>query len=162
MARVYVSVGSNIEPGKNIRSCLSALRRRYGELTVSSVYESEAVGFDGDNFYNLVVGFDTGDDVHAVAQALRAIEHEHGRARAERRFCARTLDLDLLLYGDAVLRENGLELPRADILRHAFVLRPLAEIAGRERHPVNQRRYAELWDAFDKTTQALWPAELPP
>ncbi|MDE2090054.1 MAG: 2-amino-4-hydroxy-6-hydroxymethyldihydropteridine diphosphokinase, partial [Gammaproteobacteria bacterium] len=88
MVRVYLSVGSNVEPGKNIRSCLAALRRRYGELTVSSVYESKAVGFDGDNFYNLVVGFDTGDDVHAVAQALRAIEHEHGRARAERRFCS--------------------------------------------------------------------------
>lgn len=162
MARVYVSVGSNIEPGKNIRSCLTVLGRRYRAFTVSSVYQSKAVGFVGDNFYNLVVGFNTNDGVHTVARALRAIEHEHGRARNQRRFSSRTLDLDLLLYDDVVMRENGLELPRADIVRHAFVLRPLAEIAGHERHPVSQRSYSELWAAFDKTTQALWPAVLPP
>jgi len=71
MAWVYISVGSNIEPAINLRSAMLALREQYPELILSTVYESEAVGFDGDNFYNLVVGFETAADVREVAQQLR-------------------------------------------------------------------------------------------
>src|SRR5690606_10625179 len=100
MGRVYVSIGSNLEPEANIPSALVELRRRYGALIVSPVYESEAVGFKGDNFYNLVVGFDTDQEVHAVIRNLREIERRHKRRRSDRRFAPRTLDLDLLLYDD--------------------------------------------------------------
>lgn len=157
MARVYVSIGSNIEREANIRGGVADLRERFGELTLSSVYESEAVGFDGDNFYNLVAAFDTGLAVLEVARVLREIEDAHGRTREGPRFSSRTLDIDMLLYDELLLQQGKLELPREEITKNAFVLWPLAEIAPELKHPVLQQTYAELWDAFDKDKQTLWP-----
>jgi 2-amino-4-hydroxy-6-hydroxymethyldihydropteridine diphosphokinase len=159
VARVYVSIGSNIAPAANIRSAVARLRRDYGPLILSPVYESKAVGFEGDNFYNLVAGFDTDDGVTAVDERLRAIEQEHGRVRGEDRFSGRPLDLDLLLYGDSAVRLPGLTLPRPEITRYAFVLLPLSEIAPDERHPLTGRRYADLWTDFDARGQRLWRAD---
>ena len=146
--RVYVSVGSNVERKRHIRSCISALREHFGDLTVSTVYQTEPVGFVGNDFYNLVVGFDTGLDVQAVAARLRQIEDAHGRRRDVPKFSARTLDLDLLVYGDLVLREGGVQVPRDEITRYAFVLCPLAEVAGDEHHPVLGVSFGELWQRF--------------
>lgn len=160
MTRVYVSVGSNIDKENNIRAALTELRGRYGDLTVSSVYESEPVGLKGDHFYNLVVAFDTDQLPAAVASTLRAIESRRQRIRREERFVSRTLDLDLLLYGDAVVREAGLTIPRDEVTSCAYVLRPLAEVAGDERHPVTRRRFADLWECFDKSSQAIWPVPM--
>lgn len=159
MAQVYVSIGSNIDRERHIRAAVAELRARFGELRLSSVYESEAVGFDGDNFLNMAVAFDTDLDVQAVAQVLRAIEDTHGRVRSGPRFSSRTLDLDLLLYDDLVSRSDGLDVPRAEITRNAFVLQPLAEIAPEVRHPVLGNTYDELWKAFDKSSQCLWIVE---
>lgn len=160
MTRVYVSVGSNIERDHNIRSGLAALRKRFGGLTVSSVYESNSYGFEGDNFYNLVVGFDSDEDVYGVVRALQDIEDRHGRVRSGPRYSSRTLDLDLLIYDDLQLHEPGLILPRPDILKRAFVLGPLAEIAGELKHPVAGKTYTELWDAFDKSRHGIWRVEM--
>lgn len=160
MARVYLSIGSNIDRTRNIRSCLQALHDRYGELSVSTIYESVAVGFTGDPFFNLAVGLDTEQDVHALVDTLHAIEHDHGRRRNDERFAPRTLDIDLLLYDDLVLNEPGLHLPRDEIVRYAFVLKPLAEIAGDRRHPTLGKTLAELWQAFDAGDQELWPVRL--
>jgi 2-amino-4-hydroxy-6-hydroxymethyldihydropteridine diphosphokinase len=159
MARVYVSIGSNIEREANIRGGVADLQERFGELTLSSVYESEAVGFDGDNFYNLVAAFDTGLDVLEVAWALREIEDAHGRTREGPRFSSRTLDIDMLLYDELLLQQGKLELPREEITKNAFVLWPLAEIAPDLEHPVLHKTYTELWAAFDKERQPLWPVE---
>lgn len=160
MARVYVSIGSNIERERHIRAGLVDLEQRFGPLTLSTIYESEAVGFDGDNFYNLVAGFDTALMPQQVATELRAIEERHGRVRSGPRFSSRTLDIDLLLYDDAVLHEGKLDIPRDEIIRNAFVLLPLAEVAPDLRHPVLHERYADLWARFDQASQPLWPIEL--
>lgn len=159
MPRVYVSIGSNIDRAANVRAGVRALRARFGELRLSSVYDSRAVGFEGDDFYNLVAGFDTGEGVHEVAAFLREAEAARGRVRPGRGagFVSRTLDMDLLLYGELVINEGALRLPRAEVLDYAFVLAPLAEIAGGERHPVLGRTYAELWAAFDRDRAALSP-----
>lgn len=136
MTRAYVSLGSNIEPERNLRRALDALRARFGPLALSSVYRSRAVGFDGDDFLNLVAAFDSDEGPEAVAAALHAIEDAQGRDRQAPRFSSRTLDLDLLLYGDRVIERPGLRLPRAEIEEQAFVLLPLAELAPGLVHPV--------------------------
>jgi 2-amino-4-hydroxy-6-hydroxymethyldihydropteridine diphosphokinase len=150
MPRGYISIGSNIDREKNILASLQALEQHFGGLTVSSIYESEPVGFSGDLFYNLVVGFDSELDVKEVAKKLRQIELENGRTRDCQKFSARTLDLDLILYGDLIVNDGRLRIPRDEIERYAFVLEPLAEIAPTLKHPVNHTSYAELWEKFDK------------
>lgn len=153
---MFVSLGSNVERELNICSALAALREYFGVLELSPVYESEAVGFEGDPFVNLVARFDTEMPPQQVAQLLRDIEARHGRDRSEPRYSARTLDIDLLLYGDVVTDAGGLELPRHEITTRAFVLCPLAELAGEQKHPVLGKSYAELWQAFDASKQRLW------
>ena len=124
---------------------------------VSPIYESEAVGFSGDNFLNLVVGITTRLPPRQLADRLREIEAQHGRVRGAEKFSSRTLDIDLLTFGEAVVDEKGLQLPRDEILRYAFVLRPLADVAPQERHPQSGRSYGELWAEFDQSGQKLWP-----
>jgi len=157
MARVYVSIGSNIDRAANIRAGVDRLRARYHAVVLSTVYETRAVGFDSDDFYNMVAGFDTEQDVRSVAAELREMERNAGRGRSAERFVARTLDLDLLLYDDLVLDEGGIKLPREEILSYAFMLGPLAEIAGDMRHPVLGTRIDELWQGFARAGQELKP-----
>ena len=159
MARVFVSVGSNVEREKNVAGALEALQAEYTSLEKSRIYETKAVGFDGDPFYNLVVAFDTRQSPQEVADVLRRVEDAHGRSREGGKFTSRTLDLDLLLYDDLILDEDGLRLPRKEILEYAFVLKPLAEIAGEMKHPVNGFSFAALWDEFDPTAQPMWPVD---
>ncbi len=148
MARVFVGIGSNVEREKNIRAAVDVLARRYAPLALSAVYECAPVGFEGENFYNLVAGFDAAEPVEELLETLRAIENRHGRVRGGERFGPRTLDLDLLLYGDLVRHDARIELPRPEILKYAFVLRPLAELAPQARHPETGETYRELWEKF--------------
>jgi 2-amino-4-hydroxy-6-hydroxymethyldihydropteridine diphosphokinase len=161
VAQVYVSIGSNIDRAVHIRAGVAGLLARYRAVVLSTVYETRAVGFDGDDFYNLVAGFETEQDVRRVAGGLREIEHGAGRGRCAERFVARTLDLDLLLYDDLVMDESGIKLPRDEILKYAFVLGPLAEIARDRRHPVLGASFGELWEGFDKTAESLVPLIFP-
>lgn len=154
MARIYISVGSNIQREANIRGAVHELTQAFGSLLISSVYESEAVGFVGDAFYNLVVGADTSLDVARVVSLCKQIEDNYGRVRDGVKYCGRSLDLDLLTY-DQLICAEPVELPRAEILQNAFVLQPLAELAPDTLHPVSQQSYAALWQAY-QIPQKLW------
>lgn len=157
----YVGIGSNIEPARHVRMALAELARLHGELVSSSVYRSRAEGFQGDDFLNLVVGFRTNESAQSVVAGLERLHDAAGRVRGPSSFASRTLDLDLLLYGDEVIPE--LKVPREDIARYGFVLGPLAEIAPELRHPVTGETMAELWARFDRERHPMQKlAELPP
>ena len=158
--RVFVSIGSNIEKEKNLRSGITQLRTYYGPLALSTVYESAAIGFNGDSFYNVVAAFDTGDPLTIVLANLLQIEYTHGRQRDMTRFSPRTLDLDLLLYGDLVKHDAGIHVPRPEIAEYAFVLCPLAEIAPAIHHPETGITFKEMWTRFNQTNQSLSPVRI--
>lgn len=148
MTEVFVGIGSNVEPEKHFRAASRLLRERFGAVRLSPVYRNKAVGFEGDDFLNGVAVFATTLSVETLNEALDDIEVRCGRERGAARFSPRTLDLDLLLYGDTV-SEAPVRLPRKEILKYSFVLKPLADIAGSLRHPVTGQTYAEHWAAFE-------------
>jgi len=145
MSRAYLSLGSNLEPEKHLRAALAELRARFGAIVVSPVYRCKAVGFDGPDFLNLAVAIDTDLSPQALNDWLHALEDRHGRRRDVPRFSSRTLDIDIVLYDDLVMTGEGhLELPRPE-LKHAFVLKPLADIAPQAVHPLSRKAIAQLW-----------------
>ena len=155
MARVYLSLGSNLEPQRYLRAALDELRARFGAIEVSPAYRSRSVGFDGPDFVNLAVGLDTELAPEALNDWLHALEDRHGRRRDVPRYSDRTLDVDIVLYDDLVRQGDGhLDIPRKE-LKHAFVLRPIADIAPGLRHPVDGRSMAELWAAFPAASEPL-------
>ncbi|GAA5317598.1 MAG: 2-amino-4-hydroxy-6-hydroxymethyldihydropteridine diphosphokinase [Candidatus Pelagadaptatus aseana] len=158
MATVYLSLGSNIQRYRHLTAALDALCDQFGELTISPVYESEAVGFDGDHFLNLVVGIETALPVGELSAVLKAIEDDNGRDRSCPRFSGRTLDIDILTYDQVTGEVDGVDLPREEITENAFVLLPLADIAGDAVHPLIDRRYGDLWRDYDRN-QKLWSVD---
>lgn len=148
MARVYVSVGSNVERETRIRQAVNALRGRFGALELSPVYDSAAVGFDGSNFLNLVAGFDSELEVETVAAGFHDIESRLGRDRSLPKFASRSIDLDILLYDDLILDVPGIRIPRPEILVNAFVLKPLQDLAPERKHPETGRSFADHWRAM--------------
>ncbi len=151
MSTGFISIGSNIDKELHIPSSIAALKKQFKNVRLSSLYQTAAVGFEGDDFLNLIVQFDSELDAKAVAKILRQIELDHGRTRDSRKYAARTLDLDLILYGDLIISDGRLQIPRDEIERYAFVLEPLAEIAPDLLHPISKKSYAQLWEAFDKS-----------
>jgi 2-amino-4-hydroxy-6-hydroxymethyldihydropteridine diphosphokinase len=145
MARVAVSIGSNLQRDRNVKDALAALSKTFGAISRSSVYESAAYGFDGPPFYNLVVVFETLLDVHAVRGKIQFIENQQGREIGENRSGSRSLDLDLLLYGDAIFHDQGLDVPRREIFEHAYILKPLADLLPTAPHPVTGETFSEIW-----------------
>jgi len=154
MSLVYISLGSNINRDHYVTQGLNALNRHFGPLTLSSLFESEAVGFSGTSFYNMVIALETNQTVEQVAKILRDIEYKNGRAVDAKKFSPRTLDLDLLLFDDLILTEPA-QIPRDEITINAFVLWPLAEVAPNLFHPIFKQTYAQLWQAYDKDSQQL-------
>ncbi|MHB8257785.1 MAG: 2-amino-4-hydroxy-6-hydroxymethyldihydropteridine diphosphokinase [Acidiferrobacterales bacterium] len=159
MPQVFVSIGSNIDREHHIRTAVAELRER-GRLTLSGVYESAPIGFCGNNFYNLVVGFETDTPVLALCNRLAETEQRHGRVRGTNRFASRTLDLDLLLYGDLVRQDHLVQIPRPEIMQYAFVLKPLSELAPELRHPVTGISFGEMWSHFAARDQRIWPVTI--
>jgi len=156
---VSLSLGSNSDSQRVLRLALDALEQHFGELQLSPVFESEPVGFVGPNFLNLVVCFDTAVPLRDLAASLKALEEAHGRLPSAPRYSGRTLDIDILCYGELLGVHEGILLPRAEILRNAYVLWPLSLLLPEHRHPLNQQTFAQLWRDYDKGRQALWPAD---
>jgi 2-amino-4-hydroxy-6-hydroxymethyldihydropteridine diphosphokinase len=151
MVSCFVSVGSNINKEKNIAQGLTSLYNTFGKLKISPIYETIAIGFEGENFYNLVVRFESDLSVCEIFELLRQLEFKHGRPLNSQKFTSRMLDLDLLLYGELIIEDEIVTLPRADIENYIFVLQPLADIAPDLKHPILQKSYAEMLLAFDST-----------
>jgi len=161
-ARVFVSLGSNVDREAKIRQAVELLRARFGHIDLSPVYDSEAVGFDGSNFLNLVAGLSTDLEVEAVVAISRDIEDQLGRDRSLPKFASRPIDLDILSFDDLILDVPGIRIPRAEILYNAFVLKPLQDIAGDRLHPETGETYATLWRRMAPAAPRLdlFPLEL--
>ena len=160
MARVYLGLGSNINPLENLRIGIRELRARYGELRMSAIYESAAVGFEGADFMNMVVGLESGASPSELQKHAELIHGLTGRDRASGRLTSRPLDIDLLLYGDLIVDEPRLKLPRCDVLNFNFVLRPLAEMDPGMIHPVTGKTMQEHWRLFSATSHPLRPVDV--
>lgn len=154
MAQIFIGIGSSINRRENIHLGIQALQAEFGPLTCSPIYESEAVGFNGCNFYNLVVSFSSNLNAQQIIKKLKTIEVQQGRPLKTVKFAPRTLDLDLLLHDQLI--NSTIDLPRAEILTNAFVLQPLSEIAPTLNHPILNKSYQDLWEQFPKDTQKLW------
>lgn len=155
MPEVFVAAGSNIRPRAHLRRAVAALAAAWPGLRVSRAWSNAAVGFVGDDFINLVVAFETDEPLAQVLGRLKAVEGASGRGRGAPKWAARTLDLDLLLYGDLVGRFPGANVPRADLAERAYVLGPLAELAPNRKHPVLGETFGALWKRFDRSAHAL-------
>jgi len=158
MAQIYISLGSNIEREHYVKQGLISLANAFeipfNQLALSSLFECEAVGFEGPIFYNMVIGIKCTHSVEQVAIILRAIEFSHGRDHNAKKFSPRTLDLDLLLYDNLII-EQPAQLPRDEITKNAFVLWPLSEVAPTLKHPILKESYLDLWQGYNKTKQQL-------
>ncbi|WP_144210257.1 2-amino-4-hydroxy-6-hydroxymethyldihydropteridine diphosphokinase [Shewanella donghaensis] len=158
MARIYISLGTNIDPVAHMQAGLIDLQQQFGQLQLSSMFESEAVGFQGTNFLNMVAAADTEMSITEVVATFKRIEKENGRIRGEKKFSPRSLDIDLLLYDDVICHEP-VELPRGEVLYNAFVLWPLAEIAAQLMHPIEKKTYQTIWGDYDQSSQNIWPID---
>ena len=155
MTDVLVAAGSNVEPVANLRRALDVLARHYPRLRCSRAYRNAAVGFEGEDFVNLVVGFHTDDQVRTVIEHLHEAEAACGRAREAPKWAPRSMDLDILLYGNLVSAEPGLVLPRPDLVRRPYMLGPAAELAPDLVHPVLGVTLGELWRRFDRVAHPM-------
>ena len=145
----YLGIGSNINRKTNISSCLNYFRNSFFTCQVSAIYQSEAFGFNGHDFHNLVVKVHSVFDPYEMKLWLCNIEDLHGRDRKKPRYSNRTLDIDLLLCDDLVIDDEAVQIPRREILKRKYVLKPLQDLAPDLIHPVAQKRLADLWQALD-------------
>ena len=152
---VYISLGSNIDADKNIRSALVLLKKEQPEMLVSPMYQTSAVGFEGDDFLNCIAKIITDKSADDIFAWFRQIEADHGRDRNQPKFASRSLDIDMLTYGDKALKTDNYTLPRDEITKYAFVLKPLADIAPDEIYPPENKTYLNLWQGFDATGQDM-------
>ena len=159
MPTAYLSLGSNLDPVRHLREAIDALRECFGEVEVSAVYRFPAVGYAGADFLNAAAAIRTDLPPEALNAWLHALEDAHGRDRSGPRYSDRTLDIDIVLYDLVAEGAGNLRIPR-DELRHAFVLKPLAQIAPDARHPLAARSIAELWRAHPEHDVAFEQVEL--
>ena len=160
MPEAWVAAGSNVRPRENLRRALATLGAEFPGLRASRAFSNTAVGFQGDDFVNLVMRFPVDLPLPALLQRLKAVERECGREPGGPKWGPRTLDLDLLLYGNQFGRFPGAVLPHPDLTTRAWVLGPLAELAPDLVHPVLGQTFGALWQRFDRGAHPLVPVAL--
>ena len=148
----YLSLGSNVSPEKNIQFALDQLSKIFGETVSSSTYKTKAIGFEGSDFLNLVVKIETDLDPERLIDRLHGIEEMTGRITGTKAFNDRTLDIDVLIYGDYI--NPDLNIPRDEILMYGFVLQPLAELNPEGLHPIERVSFMELWSKLKENLDA--------
>jgi 2-amino-4-hydroxy-6-hydroxymethyldihydropteridine diphosphokinase len=158
--RVFVAAGSNLEPEKHLARACAEIKHSWNDAVFSRAYRNVAVGFDGPDFINLVLGFSTAQPLDAVIARLRAIETQCGRPRYAPKWASRTMDLDVLLFGDRVEKTSDYTLPRPDLLKRPYMLGPMAEIAPDVVHPIAHKTMRQLWEEFDRDGHAMNAVEL--
>ena len=143
MQQIFVSIGSNIDPRNNIEEARIILGNLF-DCTFSGLYETRAEGFEGNDFINSVVGFETDLQLIELRDKLKQIEKKMGRTDIQKGMSDRIIDLDIILYGDQVIEDDDFDIPSKDIENYLFVLEPLAEIAGARHHPILNNTYSEM------------------
>lgn len=139
MTVVYLGLGSNLGDRRaNLQAALRSLRRAGSVVRVSSLYETAPVGPEQPMFYNAACEFETDMRPRELLRFVQGVEREMGRRRDDERWGPRPIDIDILLYGDEVVDEEGLVIPHPEMRSRAFVLVALAEIASEVRHPAGE------------------------
>lgn len=161
MTAVYIAAGSNTDPLVKLTSAIAMLRESWPDIFFSRAFRNAAAGFEGADFINLAAGFTTGASLSSVLERLHGIERACGRERDAPKWAPRAMDLDVLLFGDLVGEFPGARLPRPDLLKRAYMLGPMAEIAAEVRHPATGLTLGEHWKRFDRAAHPLHPVEIP-
>jgi 2-amino-4-hydroxy-6-hydroxymethyldihydropteridine diphosphokinase len=125
-------------------------------------HETRPIEFSGDPFLNLVAGFDSALELEELVDTLRDVEARNARQGAEKRYGPRILDIDILDYGDMIGDEDPIELPRDEIMRQAYPLLSLAELAPNARHPAPGECYADMCTRLNLDTSGMHPVKLSP
>ena len=160
VADILVALGSNIEPERRLAQAARLLKAAYPQVRFSRCYRNAAVGFDGQDFINAAARFDSDASVAELLEVLHAIEAQCGRQRHDPQWAPRAMDLDVLLIDALVGEWPGLKLPRADLLRRAYMLAPASELAPGLRHPTDGRILSELWRELRPRAPLLTPVAL--
>ena len=154
MITTYIGVGTNVERKKHVEAAIVELSKLSQHVKLSTIYECEPVGFDSHAFYNLVIELQTSMSLQELSQSLRQIETIWGREEFAEKYQDRSLDLDILLFGDEV-RDSAPQLPRHDIFKYPFVIQPLYELCPDLRIPSDGRTVRQVWSqssGFDSLT----------
>jgi dihydroneopterin aldolase / 2-amino-4-hydroxy-6-hydroxymethyldihydropteridine diphosphokinase len=154
---VYLSLGSNIEPKTHLANALKEIDRAYGLNSISHVYETSPVGGEKNQpfFWNMVVGIETNEIPEKIRKWIADLEKKEGRTKANNRYNSRTLDIDLILWKNRVIKSKNFSLPHPDVRTKAFVLFPLLEIAPRLVLPGSSEPLIELAHCFNDKSQAI-------
>ena len=160
MTEVFFGIGSNINPEENITLAVREIKNIFDDVIVSPVYKNKSVGFEGSDFLNLVVSCSTKLSVYEVNDFIEQVHNLSGRERQSNKYLSRTLDIDLLMFGDNIIEDDKIHIPRDDILKYTFVLRPLVDIAPESIHPITQSSFLDHWERMDKSENPLIPVEI--
>lgn len=149
MARVFIGVGSNIDPESNVQSALKLLGKRVLIVKISTFYRTQPLGrTDQPSFYNGAVEIETVLPPDELKRVIRGIEADLGRVRTDDKYAPRTIDLDILIYDDAVISSTQMTVPDPEITERAFLAVPLCELSPDLILPGTGLRICDIADSF--------------